>query len=85
MTKSIARGWGKDNIKAFNVAPGFVRTPMADQVIREKGEDFLLQELSLNELTEPQDVAPTVLYLASGTMDHATGSTIDINAGSYVR
>ncbi len=85
MTKSIARAWGKDNIKAFSVAPGFVRTPMAEQVIAEKGEKPLLDELALNELTEPGDIAPTVLYLASGTMDHATGSTIDINGGSYVR
>jgi 3-oxoacyl-[acyl-carrier protein] reductase len=45
----------------------------------------LLDELALEELTTPDDVAPTILYLASGTMDHATGSTIDINGGSYVR
>ncbi len=85
MTKSIARAWGKDGIKAFAVAPGFVRTAMAEQVIAEKGEAPLLNELALNELTEPEDVSPIVLYLASGTMDHATGSTIDINGGSYVR
>lgn len=85
LTKSIARGWGREGVKAFNVAPGFVRTPMAEQVIAEKGEGHLLEELSLSELTQPEDVAPTVLYLASGTMDHATGSTIDINGGSYVR
>lgn len=85
MTKSIARGWGAKGVKAFSVAPGFVRTPMAEEVIREKGEQHLLDELALERLTEPEDIAPTVLYLASGTMDHATGSTIDINGGSYVR
>lgn len=85
MTKSIARGWGSAGVKAFSVAPGFVRTPMAEQVIQEKGEKPLLDELALEELTTPDDVAPTILYLASGTMDHATGSTIDINGGSYVR
>ncbi|MFB6258596.1 MAG: SDR family NAD(P)-dependent oxidoreductase [Flavobacteriales bacterium] len=85
LTKSIARGWGREGVVAFNVAPGFVRTPMAEQVTQEKGEGHLLEELSLSRLTEPEDLAPTVLYLASGTMDHATGSTIDVNGGSYVR
>ena len=44
-----------------------------------------MDALALNELTEPEHVAPTVVFLASGLMDHATGCTIDINAGSYVR
>ncbi len=84
MTKSIARGWGRDGIKAFSVAPGFVRTPMAEEEIRDN-ERELKEQLALSELTVPADIAPTILYLASGTMDHATGSTIDINGGSYVR
>jgi len=35
-------------------------------------------------LTEPKDLAPLVTLMASGLMDHATGCTVDINAGSYV-
>jgi 3-oxoacyl-[acyl-carrier protein] reductase len=85
LTKTIARNYGKESIKAFTVAPGFVRTKMAESFIRVHGEQKVLDELSLLKLTEPDDVAPTILYLSSGTMDHATGSTIDINAGSYLR
>ncbi|NNF04043.1 MAG: 3-oxoacyl-ACP reductase, partial [Rhodothermales bacterium] len=40
--------------------------------------------LALNTLTEPDDIAPMVVLLTSGAADHATGCTIDINAGSYV-
>jgi hypothetical protein len=29
-------------------------------------------------------VAPFAVFLASGHADHATGATIDVNAGSYV-
>ncbi len=85
LSKSIARGYGKQGIKSFVVAPGFTRTAMAQQFIDEYGEDYAVSDLALNTLTEPEDVAPTVLFLASGLMDHATGSSIDINAGSYVR
>lgn len=84
LTKSIARGFGDDNITAFAVAPGFTRTDMAQDFIDTYGEDYATSDLALSTLTEPEDVAPTVLFLASGHADHATGTSIDINAGSYV-
>ncbi len=84
LTRSIARAYGKDGVKAFIVAPGFVRTDMAQDAVDAYGEDFIVQDLALNQLTEPDDVAPMVTLLASGLADHATGTSIDINAGSYV-
>ncbi len=85
MSRSLARGYGKQGIKSFVVAPGFTRTDMAQQFIEDYGESYALNDLALDELTEPKDIAPTVAFLLSGYMDHATGCTIDINAGSYVR
>lgn len=84
LTRSIARAYGKQQIKAFVVAPGFVRTDMAEDFIQKYGEEFVLNDLALPTLTEPQDIAPTVAFLLSGLADHSTGCTIDINAGSYV-
>ena len=49
------------------------------------GEDFVIKDIALNELTEPKDIAPIVTLICSGKFDHGTGSNIDINAGSYVR
>ncbi len=84
LTRSIARSYGKAGICAFVVAPGFVRTEMAQEVIDEHGEDRVTGDLALARLTEPADVTPLVVLLASGLADHATGATIDVNAGSYV-
>jgi NAD(P)-dependent dehydrogenase (short-subunit alcohol dehydrogenase family) len=84
LTRSIARGCGADGIRAFVVAPGFVRTDMAQDFIDEFGEAHALRDLATHRLTEPDDVAPTVVFLASGLADHATGCTIDVNAASYV-
>ncbi len=84
LTRSIARHYGKEGIKAFLVAPGFVRTDMAQGFMEQYGEDFALSDIALDRLTEPKDIAPMVALLCSGLADHATGSTIDINAGSYV-
>ena len=58
---------------------------MAQSFIDKHGEDFVVQDISLNRLTEPSDIAPIVTLICSGKFDHGTGSNIDINAGSYVR
>ena len=84
LTRSIARAFGKDGICAFVLAPGFVRTDMAQEFIDEYGEDYVVSDLALNRLTEPADLVPLAVLIASGLADHATGSTFDVNAGSYV-
>lgn len=84
LSKSIARDFGKDGVKCFVIAPGWVRTDMSEESLQEYGEDFVLGGIALDRLTEPKDIAPIVTLLASGLADHATGTTIDINAASYV-
>jgi len=84
LTRSIARAFGKAGIKAFTLAPGFTRTEMAQAFIDQYGEDYATGDIALDRLTEPGDIAPTVAFLLSGLADHATGSTIDLNAASYV-
>ncbi len=80
LARTVARSFGKYNIKSFVIAPGFTRTEMAEDVISKHGEEKILKELALKELTTPEDIAPLVVLMCSGKMDHATGSTIDVNA-----
>jgi len=84
ITRTIARHYGKYGIKAFLIAPGFTRTDMANEILAEYGEGFALNDIALPELTKPEDLAPMITLLCSGLADHATGASIDINAGSYV-
>lgn len=85
LTRTIARGLGRNGTVAFTVAPGFTRTAMAEPFLKRYGDDFATKDLALERLTEPEDVAPSIVFLASGAADHATGATLDLNAGSYVR
>ncbi len=85
LARSVARSFGKQNIKSFVVSPGFTRTQMAERFIEMHGEERVLNEIALNELTKPKDLAPLVALMCSGAMDHATGATIDVNAGSHIR
>lgn len=85
LTKGIARGFAPDNILAYALAPGWVRTEMAEDHIAEVGEEAICANLPLREITPPSDVAEMVAFLATGLVKHATGSTIDITGADYVR
>ena len=86
LTKTMSRSFGEsDNIVAISIAPGFVRTEMAKSFIDMHGEDVVKQGITLDRLTEPKDISPIVSLIVSGKMDHSTGSTIDVNGGSFLR
>jgi 3-oxoacyl-[acyl-carrier protein] reductase len=82
--KSIARGCAVDGIVAFSVAPGFIATEMAADALAAHGA-IIRAEIPSGRIGTPDDVAPTVVFLASGAADYATGQTIDLNGASYVR
>ena len=86
LTKTMSRSFGEsDNIVAISIAPGFVRTEMVQSFIDKHGEDVVKQGITLDRLTEPKDISPIVSLIVSGKMDHSTGSTIDVNGGSFLR
>lgn len=83
-TKSIARDFGKHNISAYSIAPGFIRTDMALDSIEVYGEDYLTEGMAFDEITSPGEVGELVAFLASGKVRHMTGATFHINGGSYM-
>jgi NAD(P)-dependent dehydrogenase (short-subunit alcohol dehydrogenase family) len=85
LTKSIARGYARDGVLAYGVAPGWVATDMAEQSIQLQGLSNLTRDIPMGAMAPPGDVANVVAFLASGLAPHATGTTIDINGASYVR
>ncbi|HZS61385.1 MAG TPA: SDR family oxidoreductase [Gemmatimonadaceae bacterium] len=85
LTKSIARGYAREGVLAYGVAPGWVATDMARQSIQMVGLEKLVQDIPMGAMAPPEDVANVVAFLASGLAPHATGTTIDINGASYVR
>jgi 3-oxoacyl-[acyl-carrier protein] reductase len=85
MTKSIARGYGRDGILAFAVCPGFTMTGMAEDYLASRGGAGLLADIPLGRVAEPDEVAETVRFLAMDAPPSMTGAVIDINGASYVR
>ncbi len=85
-TRTIARNYAKNNILAYVVAPGVVRTRLSEQAAEATGgEAAVTAGLAMGEWVPPGDIASLVTFLSSGTCRHLTGATLDINGASYIR
>ena len=82
-TRCVARALARDNILAYAVAPGFIETGMALNEIALNGDEIRSQ-IPSGRIGTPQDVANVVVFLASSLSNYLTGSTIDVNGGSYL-
>lgn len=85
MTKTIARGYAKDNILAFAICPGFTMTGMADDYLASRGGDKLLADIPLGRVAVPDEVAEMARWLALDAPASMTGAVLDVNGASYVR
>lgn len=83
-TKSIARSCGRYGIKAIAIAPGFIETDMAAPDLTTRRAE-LEAEVPLGYIGSADDVGEIIAFFASSKGDYASGATIDLNGGSYVR
>lgn len=83
LTRTLAKGFAKDGILAYAIAPGFVRTDRIKQVMAERGAEYITRDIPMGAPADPQDIANLVAFLAAGLAPHATGATFDVNGASY--
>lgn len=82
LTKAIASRYGKDNIRCNSIHPSTVDTPLVHE--RLKDPQFAkerLGEVPLGRLASADDVANTVLFLASEEASFINGAAVPIDGG----
>ncbi|MFO0992916.1 MAG: SDR family oxidoreductase [Hyphomicrobiales bacterium] len=85
-TKTIARNYAKNNILAYVVTPGIVRTRLSEQAAAAAGgEAAFTATLAMGEWVPPAELGSLVTFLASGACRHLSGATLDVNGASYIR
>lgn len=84
LTKYIATQYGKQRIRCNAVAPGLILTPAARTNLPENILDLFMKYNSLPYHGEPEDIANTVLFLASEESKFITGQTIQVEGGHYI-
>jgi 3-oxoacyl-[acyl-carrier protein] reductase len=86
LTRALADKWAPDGIRVNMVAPGFIRTRMTE--IQRTDADYekrLLKAVPMRRWGEPEEVAETVLFLASPRAPYVTGQSIAIDGGLMLR
>jgi NAD(P)-dependent dehydrogenase (short-subunit alcohol dehydrogenase family) len=84
VTKSYASHLGKDGILVNAVAPGPTLTPMYEQLPQSR-KDGVMRSVHAGRACTPEEVARVILWLGSVSPDYVSGSTVDVNSGSYPR
>ena len=83
MTRALARELGSRHITVNCVAPGFIDTDMTAGLPPEQ-QQALLAQIPLGHLGKPEDVAHTVVFLASLQASYITGQEIHVNGGMFM-
>ena len=80
MSKCMAQELASRGITLNCVAPGFIKTPMTD-ALTDEVKAQLLKEVPMGRLGTAEDIANTVVFLASDEAAYITGQTIHVNGG----
>ena len=79
-SKALALEVASRGITVNNIAPGFIKTPMTEDLSEEQ-ITRLQASVPIGRLGEAEDVAAAVVYLASLEASYVTGATLNVNGG----
>ena len=85
LTKSVAQSHGHENITAVALAPGWVRTEMAEAFIAQHGEAAALNGIPIGRMATPTEIGELVAFAFRPSQASLNGAVLDVNGGSYMR
>lgn len=85
MGQSMAQALGPSGVFVYTVAPGFVETAMARELLDSPAGDAIRGQSPMGRVAEPEEVAGAICYLALDAPAFMTGCIIDVNGASYLR
>lgn len=85
LTKSVAQSHGHEGITAVALAPGWVRTEMAEAFIAQHGEAAALAGIPIGRMAAPEEIGELAAFLFRPSQVSLNGAVLDVNGGSYLR
>ncbi len=82
-TKSLAKELARENININAIAPGFIETDMLSGV-PDKVREKIISQIPKRRFGRPDEVAKSVVFLASDDADYITGHVLNVNGGMYL-
>lgn len=83
--QSIAKALAPEGIGVTTLAPGFVDTEMAAELLNGPTGDDIRNQSPFGRVAEPEELAKAIYFLASKEALWASGAVLDFNGASYLR
>lgn len=83
--QSMALALAPEGISVVTIAPGFIATDMAAQLLDGPGGDAIRAQSPFNRVASPEEVARAIVSLAEPGAEWASGAVVDFNGASYLR
>lgn len=84
LTKCLAVEWAKYNIRVNSIAPGYTKTGMTKNLSNDSTTESnkkLLQNIPMNRISHPSEIAGMILHLASEASSYSTGGIYSVDGG----
>lgn len=82
ITRAMAVEWAPYGIRVNAIAPGYYRTEMTEPLFRDPDRSrWVLSRIPVGRSGVPEDLAGTVVFLASPASDYVTGQVIPVDGG----
>ena len=82
-TKALAQEGARVGITVNAICPGYIGTDMVRAIDEKVLNERILPQIPVGRLGEPEEIARTVLFLASDESGFITGATMTVNGGQY--
>ena len=80
LTKAAALEYAENNIRVNAVCPGYITTPMTEDIMRRRGDE-LMAKVAMNRMGKPEEIAEMVVWFSSDRASFVTGTAYNVDGG----